>query len=178
MVLIQDVLRYILRPVERKFKVWETAPGLKGKMGRWMRIGKAPMNASEGMLKAANSVYMMLYMFTQRIWGPVYKRAFEMEMHPGKFVYLFTRHRWIMLFWLGHTFMDDTVHINSLTKNSDYMLYYEAKYSRKFPRNSMNWRTSAHYIEIQHIYIVEMMKKFLGLEKEAWAKYEQARLTA
>ncbi len=57
MVQIQDVLRYILRPVERKFRGWEAGPGFKGKLGRWFRIGKAPTNVIEALAKCGNTLY-------------------------------------------------------------------------------------------------------------------------
>jgi hypothetical protein len=55
--------------------------------------------------------------------------------------------------------------------------YYINKYRRVFPRNGMNWRTSAHYIEISHIYTIEMMKKYSKIYDVAWDKFtrENAR---
>jgi hypothetical protein len=71
-----------------------------------------------------------------------------MDMMPGKFLYPFTRHRWILLFWIGNTFVKDVNHMNMTAKDPDYLLYYEYRYSRKFPRNVLNYRVSAHYLEI------------------------------
>jgi hypothetical protein len=34
------------------------------------------------------------------------------------------------------------------SKDPDYLLYYELKFNRKFNRNVLNYRTSAHYLEI------------------------------
>jgi len=171
MVLVQDVIRFLLNPVEKTFRNWEKSPGFKGKMGRWLRMGRAPQGVVETWAKTLNNWYMMLYMLTQRPWGPLYKRVLEFDMHPSKFTFVFARHRWILFFWLGHTFVDDTNHANMMAKNHDYLLYYINKYNRQFPRNSLNWRTSAHYLEISHIYTVEMTKKYLEVEKEIWEEH-------
>ena len=175
MVQVQEVLRHLLRPLEHKFKVWEAAPGFKGKLGRWFRIGKVPTGVVESWSKALGQLYMMLYMFTQRPWGPLYKRLFEFDMHPAKFTYPFARHRWILFFWFGHTFLEDYNHVNTMAKDQDYLLYYIFKYSRQLPRNSLNYRTSAHYLEISHIYTVEMTKKFLEIEKKMTQEHERKK---
>lgn len=175
MVLVQDVLRYLMKPLEIRFRTWESATGFKGKLGRWLRIGKAPPGVFESWAKVFNNYYMMLYMMTQRPWGPLYKRIFEFDMHPGKTTFVFARHRWILFFWLGHNFVDDLNHASMMAKNSDYLLYYQSKYGRIFPRNSLNWRTSAHYLEIAHIYTVEMTKKLIKLENEMWDEHQREK---
>jgi hypothetical protein len=175
MVQIQDVYRFLLGPVERKFKIWETGTGFKAKVGRWLRIGKAPVGVFESWAKAFNTWYMMLYMLTQRPVGPLYKRLFEFDMQPTKGLYLFARHRYILLFWLGNTFMEDVNAIKVYSKNSDYLQFYMDKYKRFFPHNSLNWRTSAHYIEISRIYTTEMTKKFLTLERKMLDEHHRKR---
>ena len=35
-----------------------------------------------------------------------------------------------------------------------------------FPPNFLHNRLSAHFIEINHIYCIEMMKKYIGVRKE------------
>mmetsp|Transcript_27966 Transcript_27966/g.5102 ORF Transcript_27966/g.5102 Transcript_27966/m.5102 type:complete len:98 (+) Transcript_27966:221-514(+) len=81
-------------------------------------------------------------------------------MHPTKFTLLFARHRLILLFWFGHYFIDDLNYESMMARNPDHLLYYMNKYQRLFPRNSLNYRTSAHYIEINKVYSFEMFKRF------------------
>ena len=170
MVQIQDLLRYALRPVETRFKQWETGTGFKAMMARIFRIGKAPPGFVESFAKAMNTYYMILYTLTQRSWGPLYKRIFEYDMHPTKLLFAFTRHRFILLFWFGHTFVDDQAYEKVMVHNNDYLAYYMYKYQRVFPRNVLNYRTSAHFLEINRIYNTEMVKKLIlfadGVEQE------------
>ena len=44
----------------------------------------------------------------------------------------------------------------------DRIQNYYLKYKMVFPHAALNNRTSAHYIEINHIFFVEMMKKIKG----------------
>ncbi|CAG9319644.1 unnamed protein product [Blepharisma stoltei] len=178
MVLISEVYRYLLSPVEKTFKSWEGAAGMKGKIGRWFRIGRVPLPIIESWGRVFNTLYMMIYTMTQRPWGPLYKRLFEMDMHPGKFYYIFARHRLILFFWFGHTFIYDYNMMSSMKNNSDHLAYFNAKYSRKFPRNTLNWRTSAHYLEISRIYTVEMIKKLAVIEQELAEEHRRQKAIA
>lgn len=178
MVQLQDVYRYLLSPVANRLKDWEAGTGFKAKLGRWFRIGKAPVGVFESWAKAVNIWYMQLFLFTQRPVGPLYKRLFEFDMHPTKGVFLFARHRYILLFWLGNTFVEDINAVKVTSRNSDYLQYYIEKYKRFFPHNSLNWRTSAHYIEISRIYTTEMTKKFIALERKMLDEQQRKRALA
>lgn len=176
MVQLQDVYRYLLRPVETRFRAWEEKPGMKGKLAKMFRIGKAPRGFFEAVGKVWNNYYMMLIMFTHRPWGPVYKRLFEFDINPGRGLFLFCRHRWIYGFWFSNYFMmEDENNANMMSRNPDYLLYYIEGYSRILPRNTLNWRTSAHYIEINRIYTFEMMRKAMALEGEYWEQHQRER---
>lgn len=118
---------------------------------------------------------MIVFTFTQRPWGPLYKRLFEMDQHPGKLYFPFARHRLILLFWLGNTFNEDFNHRAMMQKNEDYLLHFNHKYNRRFDRNTLNWRTSAHYLEISRIYMVEMSKKFITIENEMWDEHQRKK---
>jgi hypothetical protein len=174
MVLLQEVYRYPLRPVEVRLRKMESSPGVKGKLARVFRIGMAPRGHFESFIKFMNQFYMAMMMFTQKPWGPVYKRLFEFDMAPGRGLFLFCRHRWIFGLWAGNYFMmEDENSENMMQKDPDYLLYYTATYSRSLPRNTLNWRTSAHYIEISRIYTFEMMKKAVKLESQYWEEHER-----
>lgn len=175
MVIIQDVYRYLLGPVERRFKVWETTGGFKGKIARFFRIGKVSPGVFESVLKYMNSYYMWLHFFAQRSWGPLYKRLLEFDMHPTKLSGLFYTHLWFYAFWFGHRFGGD-FYSTDLTENSeDYLPYYMAKYSRVLNHNILNWRVSAHYIEINRIYNYEMTKRLVKLTEEIVEEHERKK---
>ena len=42
-----------------------------------------------------------------------------------------------------------------------------------FPPNFLHNRLSAHYIEINHIFFIEMLKKYIGVRKEIVAEREK-----
>ena len=89
---------------------------------------------------------------------------------------LFCRHRWIYGFWFSNYFMmEDENNVNMMSRNPDYLLYYIEGYSRVLPRNTLNWRTSAHYIEINRIYCFEMHKRGLQMEMDYWEQHEREK---
>ena len=44
--------------------------------------------------------------------------------------------------------------------------FWYARYGMMFPPSFLHSRLSAHYIEINHIFFIEMMKKYIGVRKE------------
>lgn len=178
MVIIQDVFRYLLGPVEKRFKVWETTGGFKGKFAKFFRIGKVSPGVLETFAKFLNSYYMWLHFIAQRPWGPLYKRILEFDMHPTKLSMFFYTHLWFYGFWFGHRFIEDTYNPVSSANDHDYLLHYMNKYSRGFNYNILNWRTSAHYIEINRIYHYEMTKRLIQLGKEMEAEHERKKTLA
>jgi hypothetical protein len=178
MVLIQDVYRYLLRPVENKLKAWEAAGGVKTKIGRFFRIGKTGPAMIESMVKFLNNYYMWLHFVAQRSWGPLYKRLFEFDMHPTKISAFFYTHLWFYAFWLGNYFHDDLFNPHTSYFDPDYLAYYILKYQKAMPFNTLNWRTSAHYLEIDRIYSYEMMARYQKLYAEVEAEHERKKTLA
>lgn len=178
MVLIQDVYRYLLRPLERTLKTWEQGSGFKSKLGRLFRIGSVGPGVIETIGKLMNNYYMWLFYVTQRPWGPLYKRLFEFDMHPTKFTYPFFTHGWILLVWFGNNFVEDVYNERMVSSNPDYLQYYVRKYNRLLPHNILNWRTSAHYIEINRIYNIEMSKKVVALTRQVYEDRERQKSLA
>ena len=178
MVLIQDVYRYLLRPVEHRLKSWETAGGLKSSIGRFFRIGNAGPPMIETFGKFLNNIYMWMHFIAQRPWGPLYKRLFEFEMHPTKISMLFYTHFWVYLFWFSHCFLDDLYNLKTASNDPNYLLYYINKYQRNMPLNTLNWRTSAHYLEINRIYNYEMTARLHKLYDEILAEHERKKTLA
>ena len=48
--------------------------------------------------------------------------------------------------------------------------FWYSRYNMMFPPNFLHNRLSAHYIEINHIFAVEMMKKYQGARREILAE--------
>jgi hypothetical protein len=178
MVVVQDVLRYLLTPVEKTLKRWEAGTGLKSSIGKVFRIGSTGEGVLEGLVKLFNNYYMWLVYIAQRPWGPLYKRLFEFDMHPTKVTFAFFTHGWIFMAWFGHSFLKDTYNEKSIVQDSDFLAYYMKKYNRILPTNALNWRTSAHYIEINRIYSIEMTKKFINLLHEVYEEKERKKTLA
>jgi hypothetical protein len=51
--------------------------------------------------------------------------------------------------------------------------FWYARYNMMFPPNFLHNRLSAHYIEINHIFSIEMMKKYQGARREIIADREK-----
>jgi hypothetical protein len=134
----------------------------KGKMGsffNWMQIG--PRHMGEHVIprwfRVWNS-YMLDYGFRMNWVRP----------HLTKF---FTREREIFIIGYAMVFIvwawwTRKNRIRPLYRYSDYHLYHydnptrlSHKYKTYIPFNTMNFRQSAHYLEINKIFHAEMMKK-------------------
>jgi hypothetical protein len=178
MVLIQDVLRYFLSPLENRLKAWEAGSGFKAKIGKIFRMGSTGPGVFETLGKQFNNYWMFMFFITQRPWGPLYKRLFEFDMHPTKITFPFFTYGWILAGWLGNNFVEDTYNSKMVANDPDYVHYWVKRYNRALPHNILNWRTSAHYIEINRIYNVEMTKKLIGLAREQYDDRERRKILA
>lgn len=178
MVLVQDVLRQLFTPVDRTLKSWEKSSGMKAKIGKIFRMGNTGPGVFETLAKFMNNYYMWLFFLLQRPWGPLYKRIFEFDMHPTKLTFPFLTHGWILAGWFGTNFVEDEFNPSMIVNNPDYVGYYATRYKRVLPRNILNWRTSAHYIEINRIYSVEMSKKLSILGRQAYEDHERRKTLA
>ena len=63
----------------------------------------------------------------------------------------------------------DILHFNQ----QDNPEFWFARYNMMFPPNFLHNRLSAHYIEINHIFSIEMMKKYQGARREILAEREK-----
>lgn len=64
---------------------------------------------------------------------------------------------------------------DTLTFNhQDNPEFWYQRYNMLFPPNFLHNRISAHYIEINHIFSIEMMKKYQVVRKEILAEREKA----
>ena len=102
---------------------------------------------------------------------PVFSRFMGVQNGPlnysGIFVYLFCS----MMVFSRFRFIRarDVLYFNA----QDNPEFWYARYNMMFPPNFLHNRLSAHYIEINHIFAVEMMKKYQGARREILADRER-----
>ena len=113
--------------------------------------------------KLMNYYWLMIYQ-SLNMQRAVFSRFVGLQNAPlnysGMFVWfvatnmIFSRFRFIR--------SRDVMNFNA----QDQPEFWYARYGMMFPPNFLHNRLSAHYIEINHIYTVEMMKKYIGVRKE------------
>ena len=64
----------------------------------------------------------------------------------------------------------DAIHTNM----QDQPEWWFSRYEMMFPPNLMNDRVSAHFLEINHIFAYEMLKRYQSARKELLAEREAA----
>ena len=138
-------------PVGRIFTLLEMGKRQYGQhsLGRFLRI--------------ANYWWLMIYQ-TINMQRAVFSRFVGLQNAPlnysGLFVWFvctnmifsrfrFTRSREVMNFNM-----------------QDQPEFWYSRYGMMFPPSFLHNRLSAHYIEINHIFFIEMMKKYIGVRKE------------
>ena len=136
-----------------------------GSVFRALEMGKRQMgNHSTGrVLKLMNYWWLMIYQ-TIAMQRAVFSRFVGLQNAPlnysGLFVWVFTTN---MIFGRFRFIRSrDVLNFNYQDKPE----FWYARYGMMFPPNFLQQRMSAHYIEINHIFCVEMMKKYVGARKE------------
>ncbi len=114
-------------------------------------------------LRLINYYWVMIYQ-TIGMQRQVFSRFVGLQSAPlnysGMFVWfvatnmIFSRFRFVRA--------RDVLNFNA----QDQPEFWYGRYGMMFPPNFLHNRLSAHYIEINHIYAVEMMKKYIGVRKE------------
>ena len=114
-------------------------------------------------LRLMNYYWLMVYQ-TLNMQRLVFSRLVGLHNAPlnysGMFVWfvatnmIFSRFRFVRA--------RDVLNFNQ----QDQPEFWYARYGMMFPPSFLHNRLSAHYIEINHIYCVEMMKKYIGVRKE------------
>ena len=136
-----------------------------GRIFAALEIGKRQMgNHSLGkFMRLANYWWIMIYQ-TINMQRVVFSRFVGLGNAPlnysGLFVWfvatnmIFSRFRFIR--------SRDVLNFNA----QDQPEFWYARYGMMFPPNFLHNRLSAHYIEINHIFAVEMLKKYIPARKE------------
>ena len=87
--------------------------------------------------------------------------------YSGLFIYLYVSFQIVSR--IGFERPRDAIHMN----HSDKAEFWFARYRMMFPPSFLNNRTSAHYLEITHIYTVEMFKRYQQARKEILEERER-----
>ena len=121
-------------------------------------------------MKLMNYWWLMIYQ-TIAMQRPVFSRFIGLQNAPlnysGLFVWfvatnmIFSRFRFIR--------SREIMNFNQ----QDQPEFWYARYGMMFPPSFLHNRLSAHFIEINHIYCIEMMKKYHGARKEVLAEREK-----
>ena len=136
-----------------------------GSLFRALEMGKRQYgNHSIGRFYRLINYYWVMIYQTIGMQRQVFSRFVGLQSAPlnysGMFVWfvatnmIFSRFRFVR--------SRDVMNFNA----QDQPEFWYARYGMMFPPNFLHNRLSAHYIEINHIYAVEMMKKYIGVRKE------------
>ena len=62
---------------------------------------------------------------------------------------------------------------NMFFNQQDNPEFWYSRYNMMFPPNFLHNRLSAHYIEINHIFAIEMMKRYQGVRREVLSERDR-----
>ena len=136
-----------------------------GRIFSALEMGKRQMGSHSlgRVMRMANYWWLMVYQ-TIAMQRPVFSRFVGVGNAPlnysGLFVWfiatnmIFSRFRFVR--------SRDVLNFNA----QDQPEFWYARYGMMFPPNFLHNRLSAHYIEINHIFATEMLKKYIPVRKE------------
>ena len=142
-----------------------TRSGLIGRIFKGLEIGERVygQHAFHRLLRVVNYYWVMVY-HTLGIMRPVFSRFIGVQQGPLNYTGL-----WL---WISITVLvlnrfrfiriRDTLMLNA----QDNPEFWFARYNMMFPPSFLHNRLSAHYIEINHIFAIEMMKKYIKARKD------------
>lgn len=145
--------------------------GLIGRMARAVEMGERQMS-QHALLRGFRVVnYFWVAIYQQMgMMRPIASRFIGSQNGPlnysGLFVYFFCT---LMVFNRFRFIRSrDVLWFNA----QDNPEFWYSRYNMMFPPNFLHNRLSAHYIEINHIFSIEMMKKYQGARREILAERE------
>jgi hypothetical protein len=147
--------------------------GLIGKIARNLEMGERQysQHAFFRAFKVVNFFWVQIY-HTLGVMRPVLSRLIVGASHgPLNYSGLF------LWFWFTALIISRFRFIRArdvLTFNhQDNPEFWYQRYNMMFPPNFLHNRISAHYIEINHIFAIEMMKRYQVARKEILAERER-----
>ena len=149
-----------------------TRSGLIGRMARALEMGERQYSAhafGRG-LKVVNFFWVSIYQW-MGMMRPIGSRFIGSQNGPlnysGIAVYCFCTLMVLNRFRFIRS--RDILQFNQ----QDNPEFWFARYNMMFPPNFLHNRLSAHYIEINHIFSIEMMKKYQGARREILSEREK-----
>jgi hypothetical protein len=147
--------------------------GLIGKIARAIEMGERQysQHAFGRAFRVVNYYWVQIY-HTLGVFRPVLSRLLiGVSQGPLNYSALF------MWFWLTFLIVSrfrfirarDVLQFN----HQDNPEFWYQRYNMMFPPNFLHNRISAHYIEINHIFAIEMMKRYQVARKEILAERER-----
>jgi hypothetical protein len=147
--------------------------GLIGKIARNLEMGERQysQHAFGRAFRVVNYYWVQIY-HVLGTFRPVLSRLIVgVSQGPLNYSALF------MWFWLTFLIISrfrfirarDVLHFN----HQDNPEFWYQRYNMMFPPNFLHNRISAHYIEINHIFAIEMMKRYQSARKEILADRER-----
>ena len=135
--------------------------GFIGRVARALEMGPRQYSPHTMLraLRVANYFWVMIYQ-TMGVMRPVFSRFIGVTNGPlnysGLFCYFFCSMQVFSRFRFQRS--RDVYFFNA----QDNPEFWYSRYNMMFPPNFLHNRISAHYIEINHIFAIEMMKKYQG----------------
>ena len=128
-------------------------------------------HAFHRLLRVVNYYWIMVY-HTLGVMRPVFSRFIGVQQGPLNYTGLWL---WISLTVLIlNRFRFIRIRDTLMLNQQDNPEFWFARYNMMFPPSFLHNRLSAHYIEINHIFAVEMMKKYMKARKEILAEREHS----
>ena len=136
-----------------------------GRIFSALEMGKRQMGSHSAgrILRLANYWWLMIYQVLAQ-QRAVFSRFGGLHNAPlnysGMFVWFVATNAIFSRFRFSRS--RDVMNFNT----QDQPEFWYARYGMMFPPSFLHNRLSAHYIEINHIFFIEMMKKYIGVRKE------------
>ena len=146
-------------------------PGGIGRIFNFFAIGERRMGAHTfgNSLKMANYMYMWTY-YLLAMTRPVFSRFINTASNGGPVNYsgliAFTMGTMCVMGRVQFQRAREQIYFNA----QDQPEFWYTRYDMMFPPNFLHNRISAHYIEINHIFAVEMMKKYQHVRRAVLAE--------
>jgi hypothetical protein len=147
--------------------------GLIGRMFKAIEMGPREygQHSQLRLWKVANFFWVQYY-HTYSILRPVFSRFFGATQGPLNYSGLFIYFIFSIMIACKFRFIRGRDFV--MTNQQDNPEFWFARYEMMFPPNFLHNRLSAHYIEINHIFAFEMIRKYQMVRKQVLAERESA----
>ena len=147
--------------------------GLIGRMFKAIEMGPREYGGHSQLKlwRVANFFWMQFYN-TYSVMRPIFSRFLTAQQGPLNYSGLLTYVFFTIMIWSRFRFIRGRDFV--ATNQQDNPEFWFARYEMMFPPNFLHNRVSAHYIEINHIFAFEMIRKYQIARKQVLAERELA----